>query len=61
MSGGDVIEDLNTSFGKHLKDIPNNNVPSPTKVIRGINELTVQNTAFISKSDIIYNFNINTK
>ncbi len=28
MSGGDVIEDLNTSFGKHLKDIPHNNVPS---------------------------------
>lgn len=61
MSGGDVIEDLNTSFGKHLKDIPSNNVPSPTKVIRGINELTVQNTAFTSKSDITYNFNINTK
>jgi hypothetical protein len=32
MSGGDVIEDLNTSFGKHLKDIPSNNVPSPTTV-----------------------------
>jgi hypothetical protein len=61
MSGGDVIEDLNTSFGKHLKDIPSNNVPSPTTVIRGINELTVQNTAFTSKSDITYNFNINTK
>ena len=29
MSGGDVIEDLNTSFGKHLKNIPHNSVPSP--------------------------------
>ena len=61
MSGGDVIEDLNTSFGEHLKHIPKNNVPSPTTVIRGINELTVQNTVFTSKNDISYNFNINTK
>lgn len=60
MSGGDVIEDLNTCFGKHLKEIPNNKVPSPTTVIRGINELTVQNKAFTSKSGICYNFNINT-
>ncbi|MFN2261158.1 MAG: IS1380 family transposase [Psychroflexus sp.] len=61
MSGGDVIEDLNTSFGKHLKNIPHNKVPSPTTVIRGINELTVDNTVFTSKSDIAYNFNMNTR
>jgi hypothetical protein len=61
MSGGDVIEDLNTSFGKHLKDIPYNNVPSPTTVIRGVNELTVANTTFTSKNDVTYNFNIKTK
>ena len=61
MSGGDVIEDLNTSFGKHLKNIPHNKVPSPTTVIRGINELTVDNTIFISKNDLAYNFNINDK
>lgn len=61
MSGGDVIEDLNTSFGEHLKNIPNNNVPSPTTVIRGINELTVDNTMYTSKSGKSYNFNINTK
>ena len=60
MSGGDVIEDLNTCFGKHLKEIPNNKVPSPTTVIRGINELTLQNRTFTSKSGIPYNFNINT-
>lgn len=61
MSGGEVIEDLNTSFGKHLKNIPHNKVPSPTTVIRGINELTVDNNVFTSKNDIAYNFNINTK
>jgi hypothetical protein len=60
MSGGDVIEDLNTCFGEHLKEIPNNKVPSPTTVIRGINELTVENSSFTSKSGITYNFNINT-
>lgn len=61
MSGGSVIEDLNTYFGEHLKNIPNNKVPSPTTVIRGINELTVENTVFTSKSNIPYNININTK
>lgn len=61
MSGGDVIEDLNTSFGSHLKNIPHNKVPSPTTIIRGINELTVDNTVFTSKNDVAYNFNINTK
>ncbi len=60
MSGGDVIEDLNTHFGEHLKNIPGNNVPSPTTVIRGINKLTVENTVFTSKSNLSYNFNINT-
>jgi hypothetical protein len=61
MSGGDVIEDLNTGFGKHLKGIPHNNVPSPTTVIRGVNELTVANTTFTSVNDVSYNFNINTQ
>ena len=61
MSGGDVIEDLNTSFGKHLKNIPDNKVPSPTTIIRGISELSVDNTVFKSKSDISYNFNINNQ
>lgn len=60
MSGGDAIEDLNTCFGKYLKEIPNNKVPSPTTVIRGVNELTVKNRRFTSKSGIAYNFNINT-
>jgi len=60
MSGGNVIEDLNTHFGEHLKNIPGNNVPSPSTVIRGINKLTVENTVFTSKSNMSYNFNINT-
>lgn len=61
ISGGDVIEDLNTSFGEHLKNIPHNKVPSPTTIIRGISELTVENTVFRSKSDMSYNFNINNQ
>lgn len=61
MRGGDVIEDLNTSFGEHLKNIPNNKVPSPTTVIRSINELSVDKTMYTSKSGKSYNFNINTE
>lgn len=61
MSGGEVIEDLNTHFGEHLKNIPNNKVPSPSTIIRGVSELTVENTVFTSDSNISYNFNINKK
>ena len=61
ISSGDVIEDLNTHFGEHLKHIPDNKVPSPTTVIRAINELTVDNTVFTSKNNISYNININTR
>lgn len=60
MSGGEVIEDINGYFGEHLKNIPNNKVPSPSTTIRGINELTTENTVYTSKSGIDYNFNINT-
>ena len=59
-SGGDVIEDISTHLGEHLKMIPGNNVPSPDTVLRGIKELTTPNTSFESKSGIDYNFNINT-
>ena len=47
--------------GKHLKSIPNNNVPSPDTVLRGIQELTTENTIYTSDSGKSYNFNINTK
>jgi len=61
LSGGDVIEDVSTHLGTHLKDIPNNNVPSPDTILRGLKELTTENTAFKSTSGLSYNFNINKK
>ncbi|MCP4552090.1 MAG: hypothetical protein GY834_08655 [Bacteroidetes bacterium] len=33
LSSGDVIEDINTHFGEHLKSIPSNNVPSADTVL----------------------------
>ncbi len=60
-SGGDVIEDISTHLGEHLKMIPGNDVPSPDTVLRGIKELTTPNTSFQSKSGVDYDFNINIK
>ncbi len=48
-------------MGKHLKEIPNNKVPSPDTIQRGLKELTTQNTVYQSKSGMDYNFNINNK
>lgn len=61
LSGGDVIEDINTHFGEHLKSIPGNNVPSADTVLRALKELTTENTIYTSDSGISYNFNINEK
>lgn len=61
LSGGNVIEDISTHLGAHLKEIPNNNVPSPDTIQRGLKELTTTNTAYQSKSGIWYDFNINKK
>ncbi len=61
LSGGDVIEDVGSHLGTHLKEIPNNQVPSPDTIIRGLKELTTSNTIFVSASAISYNFNINKK
>lgn len=60
ISGGDCIEDISTHLKNHLKAIPNNRVPSPDTILRGITELSTENTQFTSTSDIIYDFNINT-
>lgn len=60
ISGGDCIEDISTHLKDHLKSIPNNQVPSPDTILRGITELSVKNTQLTSTSDITYNFNINT-
>jgi len=61
LSGGDVIEDVNSHLGTHLKGIPNNNVPSPDTIQRGLKELTTENTIYQSKSGVNYDFNINKK
>jgi len=61
LSGGDCIEDVGAHLGEHLKAIPNNNVPSPDTLLRGIKELTTDNKIYISKSDIPYDFNINMR
>lgn len=61
ISGGDCIEDINTYLKEHLKAIPNNQVPSPDTVLRGIDELSIDNSQFISNSGNAYNFNINLK
>ena len=61
LSGGDVIEDINTHFGEYLKSIPDNNVPSADTVLRSFKELTTENTVYTSDSGLSYNFNINKK
>jgi len=61
LSGGDVIEDINTHFGEHLKSIPGNNAPSADTVLRALKELATDNTAYTSDNGISYNFNINKK
>lgn len=61
ISGGDCIEDIGEHLKDHLKSIPYNEVPSPDTILRGIKELSVENTQFISASAKAYDFNINTK
>jgi len=61
ISGGDCIEDIGTHLKDHLKAIPSNQVPSPDTTLRGIKELSVENTPLTSTSASVYNFNINTK
>ena len=61
LSGGDCAEDIQTHLGKHLKSIPGNHVPSAVTILRGIKELSTQNTSFTSNQGKTYDFNINTK
>ena len=60
-SGGDVIEDINTHLREHLKSIPGNNVPSADTILRGIKELSTDNTLYTSDKGLSYKFNINEK
>lgn len=58
LSGGDVIEDINTHFGEHLKSIPGNNVPCTDTVLRALKELTTKNTTYTSDSGILMKFRL---
>jgi hypothetical protein len=59
--GGDCAEDIKLHFGAHLKQIPGNAVPSPDTLLRGVQELSAENTEAVSTSGQIYQFNINDK
>jgi hypothetical protein len=61
LSGGDVIEEVSSHLGTHLKETPNNNVPSPDTIQRGLKELTTENIVYQSKSGLCYDFNVNKK
>lgn len=57
--GGDCAEDIQSHLGKDLKSIPGNFVPSADTILRGIKELSTENTSFESASNNEYDFNIN--
>jgi len=59
--GGDCAEDIQTHFKENLSSIPDNKVPSADTILRGIKELTTDNTKFTSNDGNVYNFNINLK
>jgi hypothetical protein len=59
--GGDVAEDVQRHLRPTLEGIPSNPVPSPDTLLRGIKELSVENSTVVSSSGKEYNFNIHTK
>ena len=60
LSGGDCAEDIQSHLGQHLKSIPGNKVSSADTILRGIKELTTQNSSFTSNYNKTYDFNINS-
>jgi hypothetical protein len=59
--GGDVAEDVHSHLRPTLEGIPSNPVPSPDTLLRGLKELSEENTTVVSSSGKEYNFNIHTK
>jgi hypothetical protein len=59
--GGDVAEDTEQHLRPTLESIPDNKIPSPDTILRGIKELAVENTRVVSSSGKPYQFNINRK
>ena len=57
--GGDCAEDIQSHLSKDLKSIPGNFVPSADTLLRGIKELSTENTSYESVSNKKYDFNIN--
>jgi len=54
LSGGDVIEDINTYLGEHLKNIPGNNVPSADTMIAWYKRIINQKKQlYFQKRDIL--------
>jgi hypothetical protein len=59
--GGDVAEDVHSHLRPTLEGIPSNPVPSPDTLLRGLKELSEENTTVVSSSGKAYNFNIHNK
>lgn len=59
--GGNCAEDIQSHLGEDLKAIPGNLVPSADTILRGIKELSTENTSYESINNIKYDFNINEK
>ena len=45
--GGDCAEDIQSHLGEDLKSIPGNLVPSSDTILRGIKELSTENTSYV--------------
>jgi hypothetical protein len=61
LCGGDVAEDVHTHLRSTLEGNPSSRVPSPDTLLRGIKELSSENTTIVSSQGKSYNFNINTR
>jgi hypothetical protein len=60
--GGECAEDIQVHLRDALQQIPDNVVPAPDTLLRGIKELAVENTPVtVPNSDNVYQFNINEK
>lgn len=55
--GGDCIEDIGTHLGDQLEQRPDTRIPSPDTLLRGIKELAVNDTEYVSEQGVSYAFN----
>jgi len=59
--GGECAEDIQLHLRDTLEQIPHNTAPSPDTLLRGIKELSEENTQVVSSSEKVYQFNLNDK